>query len=344
MEQTRLSANGKAATDADVDGEHKQGRNVNVRQSNVNVNVNVSRTPDARVFLTRTCPNGDSLSKKWHSTSPPQIWTDWPDLPTITKHKCQSKNGTVTTSESLHRTLALQVYPNLIVAKRPTRFDEFLDAAFISSETHVWTSSSKVALHVSGNEPTSEGSVNWVKRTSTSKLMPMLTPMLDTCALELLKQLFPTSTWDTLNHERRLTLVAFPTTRLLQRLVCHKRVIIAVLHGQARLAWTTPEIFYSQLPVVRPRKSRHGVDINFAESIVLRDFHIVDKVLAGFCLYVREGATFQMTVKAESVLAIVTEPASTSPFQRLTDWLVFEKGLSLTFICSCYFYGNHFIL
>ena len=189
-----------------------------------------------------------------------------------------------------------------------------------------------MALQVGGDGRATEGSIDWVKRTSPSKLMPMLTSTLDMRGLDFLNQVFPSSTWDELNDERRLTLVSFPRARLLQRLVCHKRVIIAVLHGQARLAWTTPELFYSELPVVRPAKSRHGVDINFAESVVLRDFHIVDKVLAGYCLYVREGAAFQLSVKADSVLAIVTDAASTSPFQRLTEWLVLEKGTSLTLI------------
>ena len=274
------------------------------------------------------CPKGDSLSKKLHATPPPQHWTEWPNIPSKTQHKCAVKDGVRVVSEAHQRTLALQVYPDLVLPVGQRRFVSFVEGVFATSEALVWSSVGKVAFPPCYDKDANDDAPTWEMRSSSSKLMPMLTSTPDSGALTFLNNAFPGTQWGTLTSERRLALVAFPRSRLLHRVVCHTRLIIAVLHGNARLVWTTPALFYSGLPVVRQRNCRHSVDINFAESTSLRDFNIVDNAQVGYCAYVRAGALIQLAVSNDTVLAMVVEAGSTSTFQRLSEWLRTEKGTS----------------
>ena len=283
---------------------------------------------------------GDTLSFAYHSTPKPPRWYEWPAVPTETKHvtkkSCFVSPGKSDISDPHLRTLALQVYRDMMpVLHRRVDYPELSELIFKRASTEIlqWNHAGKVVFPHSGTASSeTDSSQCWIRITDNEAAdivdAPLIMNVLGTDAAKV----WPTSLisetdWLSSTTPCRLIFAAFPTARYLSRVVCHSRVIIGVLCGQGRLAWTSPELFYSGVDVVKGKNRRHGVDVDFVDSKSHRDFHRVDLVRAGMCLYVRSGAVIQLCVEANTMLVMCVDEEEDGPkFERLSEWLVRVKG------------------
>ena len=278
----------------------------------------------------------DTLSFNFHSTPPPLSWNEWPDVPTLTKHIPKKRRflapGQNDMSDPHIRTLILQVYRDMLLARnKPTSYQDLvkilMTAPYVAFE---WTFEGKVLFPASLDGATLTGSSRqWnVVNSTPSATNPLLITTISNDAVKYLRSVFQQTNWSNLASKSRLQFAVFPTGRYLNRVVCHSRAIIGVMCGQARLAWTTPDLFYSGLEVVRGRNRRHSVDYNFVDNLTNRDFHRVDRMQAGMCMYVRTGAAIQMLVQPNTIFVMLIDANVEPHFERLSDWLVNFKGMS----------------
>ena len=291
----------------------------------------------------RSRQQGDTLSLNYHSTPAPQSWNEWPDVPTETSHVPKKKRflapGQNDMSDPHIRTLVLQVYRDMLLAqKKATSYQELVKILFTRPSVVLeWSFEGKVLFPASVNETTltGSGSRRWNLVNSTPEAInPLLITKISNDAAKLLSSVFEQTNWSKLAANSRLQFAVFPSARYLSRVVCHSRAIIGVMCGQARLAWTTPELFYSGLDVVRGTNQRHRVDYDFVDNQTNRDFHRVDRMHAGACMYVRTGAAIQLFVQANTILVMLIDADVEPHFERLIDWLVRIKGMSrLNQIC-----------
>jgi len=297
------------------------------------------------VLVKKTGRHGrDSLSFAYHSTPAPLRWHDWPDVPTETKHVskkiCFVKPGESLISDPHRRTLALQVYRDILRNEPPTTYKQLVKLIFdgSASTTMHWPVSEGKVFFPNNGTPVaqSESSQGWnplrLSQTAVADNDPMMVTFLATDTAKAIPLgLFFDTDWSTLTKTSRLTFAAFPSARYLSRVVCHSGAIIGLLYGGGRLAWTTPDIFYSGLDVVRARNRRHSVDHDMVDTNSHRDFHFVDHVQTGTCLYVRGGAAIQLRVEAETTLVMVVDGDVEPNFERLSDWMVRVKGENISF-------------
>ena len=283
---------------------------------------------------------GDTLSYAYHSTPPPLRWHEWPDIPSVTTHfpkkMCHVSPGQSTISDPHLRTLALQVYPNMLRSESASSYQDLVKLVDAGSSTAKlqWEYAGNVQFPHNGALPAERFSgPSWKEMSTTEQTTTVKAPMMFYMMANDAAKLFPPTLlcgtdWQNMTQSTRLIFAAFPTSRYLSRVVCHSRAIIGVLCGEGRLAWTTPEIFYSGLDVVRGKNRRHGIDINFVDSQSHRDFHRVDHVDTGMCLYIRSGAVIQMWIEANTMLVmVVDDDVDVDPkFERLSSWLVRVKG------------------
>ena len=261
---------------------------------------------------------------KLHSTPAPEHWTQWPAIPTKTSHRIQAGK---TVSAPHVRTLALQVYPALVNPFSVNSFGQVINNICAPSSSWKWTLQDFVDFPCS--DPRRRSDSKWAAFASPSLhniSEPVLTNNINKDGIRYLVSMSSGTDWSTLASTRQLTIALFPALKYLERVICVNRCIIAVLCGEARICWTTPELFYNGLSEACGRNRRHSADYNFVDTPHDRDFHRVNSVEAGSCLYVRAGTFIQIAVQAGTMLALIFDVDVEPTFESIQDWITRRNG------------------
>ena len=144
---------------------------------------------------------GDTLSYAYHSTPPPLRWHEWPDIPSVTTHfpkkMCHVSPGQSTISDPHLRTLALQVYPNMLRSESASSYQDLVKLVDAGSSTAKlqWEYAGNVQFPHNGALPAERFSgPSWKEMSTTEQTTTVKAPMMFYMMANDAAKLFPPHT------------------------------------------------------------------------------------------------------------------------------------------------------